>query len=49
METIMGKGDNKRGNREAKKPKQEKPKVLATANSNATSSKDVLIGGKRIK
>jgi len=29
----MAKGNNKRGNREAKKPKQEKPKVLATANS----------------
>jgi hypothetical protein len=29
----MSKGNNKRGNKEAKKPKQEKPKVLATANS----------------
>lgn len=28
----MSKGKN-RGNREAKKPKQEKPKVSATANS----------------
>ena len=43
----MGKGDSKRGNREAKKPKQEKPKVLATANSNA--GKDLTIGGKKIK
>ena len=31
----MGKGDSKRGNKEAKKPKKEKPKVLATANSGA--------------
>lgn len=28
----MGKGNKKRGNKEAKTPKQEKPKVLATAN-----------------
>lgn len=28
----MSKGNNKRGNKEAKKPKKEKPKVLATAN-----------------
>tara|TARA_R110000787_G_scaffold137458_21_gene250723 strand:+ start:4181 stop:4360 length:180 start_codon:yes stop_codon:yes gene_type:complete len=33
--SIMGKGDNQRGNREAKKPKKVKEKVLATANSNA--------------
>ncbi|HSG37424.1 MAG TPA: hypothetical protein VLA27_08315 [Paracoccaceae bacterium] len=31
----MGKGDKQHGNREAKKPKKEKPKVLATANFNA--------------
>lgn len=31
----MGKGNNQRGNKEAKKPKKEKVKVLATANSNA--------------
>ena len=31
----MSKGDNKRGNKEAKKPKKIKEKVLATANSNA--------------
>ena len=29
----MGKGNNQRGNKEAKKPKQEKEKVSATANS----------------
>jgi len=29
----MGKGNNTRSNKEAKKPKQAKPKVLATANS----------------
>lgn len=31
----MSKGDNQRGNKEAKKPKAVKPKVLATANSGA--------------
>ncbi|GAD54270.1 MAG: hypothetical protein ACU0E9_09070 [Limimaricola soesokkakensis] len=41
----MGKGDNKRGNREAKKPKQEKPKVLATANSGA--AKPLSLGEKK--
>jgi hypothetical protein len=30
---MMGKGDNNRSNKEVKKPKKEKPKVLATANS----------------
>ena len=34
----MSKGNNKRGNREAKKPKQVKPKVSATANSNTTKA-----------
>ncbi|MFN4101531.1 MAG: hypothetical protein ACK4GT_17330 [Pararhodobacter sp.] len=43
----MGKGDNKRGNKEIKKPKAEKPKVLATANSNA--GKDLTIAGKKVK
>ena len=38
----------KRGNKEAKKPKQEKPKVSATANSLA--GKPALeIGGKKLK
>ena len=41
----MGKGDNKRGNREAKKPKQEKPKVLATAHSGA--AKPLSLGEKK--
>ncbi len=45
----MAKGNNsKRGNKETKKPKQEKPKVSATANSLA--GKPALeIGGKRVK
>lgn len=45
----MAKGNNgKRGNKEAKKPKQEKPKVSATANS--LSGKPALeIGGKKLK
>lgn len=40
----MAKGNNsKRGNKETKKPKQEKPKVLATAKN------DLSIGGKKPK
>ena len=39
---------SKRGNKEAKKPKQEKPKVFATANSLA--GKPALeIAGKKLK
>jgi len=43
----MGKGNKKRGNREAKKPKQEKPKTLATANSGA--ARPVSLGEKKGK
>jgi hypothetical protein len=43
----MSKEKNK-GNREAKKPKKEKPKVLATANSNLGKDGTV-IAGKKIK
>jgi hypothetical protein len=43
----MAKGMNK-GNKEAKKPKQDKPRVLATANSNAGKS-DTVIAGKKVK
>ena len=46
-EDVMGKGDNKRGNKEVKKPKQEKPKVLATANSGAAAP--VSLGAKKRK
>ena len=42
----MSKEKNK-GNKEAKKPKKEKPKVLATANSNAGKPLD--IGAKKGK
>ncbi|MGY3439396.1 MULTISPECIES: hypothetical protein [unclassified Marinovum] len=42
----MSKSKNK-GNREIKKPKQEKPKVLATANSGA--GKALSIGGQKAK
>ena len=38
--------EKNRGNREAKKPKKEKPKVLATANSNA--GKEPVIAGKPV-
>ena len=43
----MAKGNNKRGNKEAKKPKQEKPKVLATANSGV--AKPLSLGAKKSK
>lgn len=42
----MAKGNNIRGNKEAKKPKKAKEKVLATANSNAGKS-TTSIGGKK--
>ena len=42
----MAKGKN--SNKEAKKPKQEKPKVLATSNSN-TGKADLSIAGKKVK
>jgi hypothetical protein len=41
----MSKGNKQHGNKEAKKPKKEKPKVLATANSLAGKDK-VNLGGK---
>lgn len=41
----MSKNDSKRGNKEAKKPKQVKPKVSATANSN--TPKPLNIGGNK--
>ncbi|MCX8509495.1 MAG: hypothetical protein ORN49_11580 [Rhodobacteraceae bacterium] len=40
--------EKNRGNKEAKKPKKEKPKVLATAN-NGTAKADLVIGGKKAK
>jgi hypothetical protein len=42
----MAKGKN--SNKEVKKPKQEKPKVHATANSN-TGKPALSIGGKKVK
>ena len=44
----MSKGNNKRGNKESKKPKQEKPKVSATADSRAGQS-SVVMAGKKVK
>tara|TARA_B110000438_G_C15811512_1_gene649868 strand:+ start:1411 stop:1656 length:246 start_codon:yes stop_codon:yes gene_type:complete len=44
----MGKGNNQRSNKEAKKPKQKKPKPLATANSNA-GQKPFTASGKKQK
>jgi len=43
----MGKGDNQRGNKEVKKPKQEKVKIPATANSG--NAKPVSLGEKKGK
>lgn len=44
----MSKGNHQRGNKEAKKPKQVKPKILATSNSNAGKS-PIVVAGKKIK
>lgn len=43
----MSKG-TKRGNKELKKPKQQKPKVLATADSAAAGKSTLVVAGKRI-
>lgn len=43
----MSKGNSRRGNKEAKKPKQEKPKVLATAG--AAAAKPFSLGEKKSK
>ena len=40
--------EKNRGNRETKKPKKEKPKVLATANSNLGKNTPS-IAGKQVK
>ena len=44
----MSKGNNTRGNKEAKKPKQVKPKVSATANSNAGKA-PIVVAGKKVR
>ncbi|MGF6862536.1 hypothetical protein ABIE69_003124 [Rhodobacteraceae bacterium MBR-64] len=44
----MSKGDNQRGNKEKKKPKQEKPKVLATSDSQAGKA-GITVSGKKVK
>ena len=44
----MSKGNNRRGNKEAKKPKQVKPKMSATANSNVGKSA-IVVAGKKLK
>lgn len=43
----MSKGNKTRGNKEAKKPKQEKPKLVATAAS--TGAKPLNVGGQKVK
>jgi hypothetical protein len=44
----MSKGNKTKGNRETKKPKQEKQKVSATANSQA-GKPALVVAGKKIK
>ena len=44
----MSKDNKKRGNREAKKPKQVKVKPSATADSNAGKA-PVVVAGKKVK
>jgi hypothetical protein len=43
----MSKGNHRRGNKEVKKPKQEKPKVSATAS--AATAKPLNVGGKPVR
>ena len=47
-ETEMGKGNSNKGNKEARKPKKSKEKLLATSNSN-TVSKELSMGKKKGK
>ncbi len=44
----MSKGNKQRGNREAKKPKQEKPKAVVTAGF-LNAAKPPLLGSKKAK
>ena len=44
----MSKGNNKRGTKENKKPKQEKPKVSATTSS-AEGKSSLVLAGKKVK
>jgi hypothetical protein len=44
----MSKGNKQRGNREAKKPKQEKPKAVATAGF-PNAPKSPVLGSKKAK
>jgi hypothetical protein len=44
----MSKGNKQRGNREAKKPKQEKPKAAATAGF-LNAAKSPVLGSKKDK
>lgn len=44
----MAKGNNNRGNKETRKPKQEKPKASGTADSNAGKS-PITVAGKKVK
>jgi len=45
---MSKKGNKSKSNKEIKKPKQEKPKVLATANSGA-GKPGITVAGKSVK
>ncbi len=44
----MGKGNNRRGNKEVRKQKQVKPKAAATSDLKSGSS-TLTMGGKKVK
>ncbi|MGB3408460.1 MAG: hypothetical protein WBA67_13305 [Jannaschia sp.] len=44
----MGKGDKQKGNKEAKKPKKEKPKTIAAADA-GTGRPGIVVSGKKVK
>ena len=44
----MGKGNSNKGNKEVRKPKKSKEKILATSNTNSVS-KELSIGKKKGK
>lgn len=44
----MSKGNNRKGNKEAKKPKQEKQKIPVTANFQS-GKENLVVAGKKVK
>lgn len=45
----MSKGNKTKGNREAKKPKQEKQKIPTPASGGMAGKPSLVVGGKKIK